>query len=106
MSILRESMYGPVKLDSTVENWPYEGQFDKKEDQVQTGWSSSYYELPPDAKEVQDLIEHRNMNFAVGNIFKAAYRLGNKKGTDRAYDLRKIIWFAERELAKLGKEKV
>lgn len=66
------------------------------------GWSSDYYELPEGAKELQDLIEHRNMNFAIGNIFKAAYRLGNKPGTARAYDLNKIIWYAQRELARLG----
>ena len=95
-----------ILLDKLQDNWPYDGQFDEKTDQTQTGWSSDYYVLPEDCKEIQDLIEYRNMNFAVGNIFKAAYRLGNKKGTDSAYDLRKIIWFAERELARLGKEKV
>lgn len=69
-----------------------------------SGWSSSYYELPKGAKELQDLIEHRQMNFAVGNIFKAAYRLGEKQGVDRRYDLNKIIWFAQRELNRLEGE--
>ena len=67
-----------------------------------TGWTSSYYELPEDAKELQDLIEFKDMNFAVANIFKAAYRLGSKNGTTEAYDFEKIIWFAQRELARLG----
>lgn len=40
------------------------------------------------------------MNFAVANIFKAAYRLGSKPGVDVTYDLEKIIWFAQRELAR------
>lgn len=66
-----------------------------------TGWSSNYYELPEDATELQDLIEFKNMNFSVGNIFKAAYRLGNKRGTDELYDLDKIIWFAQREKARI-----
>lgn len=66
-----------------------------------TGWSSQYYELPPDAKELQDLIEYREMNFALGNIFKAAYRLGHKQGTDAEYDLEKIVWYAQRELARI-----
>lgn len=66
-----------------------------------TGWSSSYYELPPNAKELQDLIEYKNMNFAVANVFKAAYRLGDKPGTEELYDLDKIIWFAKREKARL-----
>ena len=65
------------------------------------GWSTSYYEIPDFAKELQDLIEYKDMNFAVANIFKAAYRLGGKEGTDPAYDLRKIMWFAQRELDRL-----
>jgi hypothetical protein len=69
------------------------------------GWSTSYYEIPEGTKELQDLIEHKNMNFAVGNIFKAAYRLGDKEGTTREYDLNKIIFFAERELVRLQKDR-
>lgn len=66
-----------------------------------TGWTSSYYEIPKEAEELQDLIEHRDMNFAVGNIFKATYRLGHKENTSALYDLDKIIWFAKREKARL-----
>ncbi|MER8582688.1 hypothetical protein [Mesorhizobium sp. M0199] len=66
------------------------------------GGSSSYYLIPETATELMDLIEHKRMSFAVGNIFKACYRLGSKSGTSKAYDLRKIIYFAERELAMLG----
>jgi hypothetical protein len=68
------------------------------------GGSSSYYELPDGAKELQDLIEHRNMNFAIGNIFKACYRKGRKSGVDAIYDINKIIWYAEREKARLERE--
>lgn len=66
-----------------------------------TGLSSSYYELPEGCKELQDLIEYKNMNFARGNIFKATYRLGDKPGTDQIYDYEKIIWFAQREIERL-----
>lgn len=66
-----------------------------------TGWSSPYYEIPENVKEIQDLVEHREMNFAVGNIFKAAYRLGHKENTSAVYDLNKIIWFAKREKARI-----
>ncbi len=69
------------------------------------GWSTSYYELPRGASELQDLIEHRQMNFSVGNIFKAAYRLGRKNGATTLYDLNKIRWYAEREIARLEAEK-
>lgn len=62
------------------------------------GGSTDYYDIPQDAIDISDLIEHRKMSFGVGNIFKACYRLGMKSGIDDAYDLRKIIHFATREL--------
>ncbi|WP_422048081.1 hypothetical protein [Shimia sp.] len=68
---------------------------------VSDGGSSDYYKLPEDITDLQDLIEHQEMNFAMGNIFKAAWRLGKKAGNDASYDLKKIIWFAERELARI-----
>lgn len=60
------------------------------------GGSTSYYEIPSGATELNDLIEFKNMNFAQGNIFKACYRLGEKQDTDIIYDLKKIIFFANR----------
>lgn len=65
------------------------------------GGSTDYYKLPAGAADLMDLIEARGMNFAVGNIFKAAWRLGQKPGADAIYDLNKIIYFAEREIARL-----
>ncbi len=66
-----------------------------------SGLHSDYYMLPEDCRELMDLIEHKDMSFAVGNIFKAAYRLGDKEGTSKKYDLEKIIFFAQRELARI-----
>lgn len=60
------------------------------------GGSTSYYELPAGATELNDLIEHKGMSFALGNIFKACYRFGEKDAASRLYDLNKIIYFAER----------
>lgn len=65
------------------------------------GSNANYYQLPKTAKEMQDLIEHRNLNFAMGNIFKACYRYGLKDGTSQEYDLNKIIWYATRELNRI-----
>lgn len=65
------------------------------------GWATEYYQIPEGTKEIQDLIEHKKMNFAVGNIFKACYRLGAKEGIDYLYDLRKIAWYVDRELKRL-----
>lgn len=60
------------------------------------GGPTDYYLLPEGARELNDLIEHKNMSFALGNIFKAAYRFGEKDGATRIYDLNKIIYFAMR----------
>ena len=72
-------------------------------DELPGGSTPSQYGLPPGATDLQDLIEHRGMNFALGNIFKAVYRLGNCSHSDQARDLRKIIWFAERELVRVSR---
>jgi len=65
------------------------------------GSTPGYYALPEGCREIQDLIEFKSMNFALGNIFKACYRLGQKQGTDATYDLKKIIYYAERELRRI-----
>lgn len=58
------------------------------------GSSVNQYGIPAGATDLQDLIEHRDMSFAVGNIFKACYRLGIKN--DTMYELNKIKWFVQR----------
>lgn len=87
-----------LTIETSVINSGTEGK------QASDGGSTSYYQLPSDAKELLDLIEHRKMNFSIGNIFKACYRLGSKEGVDDIYDLNKIIFFAEREKARIQRE--
>lgn len=64
------------------------------------GGPNTKYDVPEGAKILQDLIEHKEMNFAVANIFKAAYRLGGEQDPDVIRDLDKIIFFAQREKAR------
>lgn len=66
------------------------------------GGSTDYYKLPSNAVDLQDLIEHKEMSFALGNIFKAVYRLGSQSHSSKERDLNKIIYFAERELERLN----
>lgn len=68
------------------------------------GKATEYYDFPTGSVTLNDLIEHKNMSFAQGNIFKAAYRLGQKSGIDELYDLHKIIYYAERMINKIQKE--
>lgn len=74
------------------------------------GGATDYYELPANASELNDLIEHKEMSFALGNIFKACYRFGEKDTASRLYDLNKIIYFADRlrkrELEAMGRERL
>ena len=64
------------------------------------GSTPKQYGIPAGATELQDLIEYRDMNFAIGNIFKACYRLGTKN--DALYEMNKVLWFAERERDRLA----
>ena len=66
------------------------------------GGSADYYKLPKGATDLQDIIEHKNMNFATGNMFKAIYRVNDTTHSEPVRDLRKIIWFAEREIKRLN----
>jgi hypothetical protein len=64
-----------------------------------TGLDAQYYDLPEDATQLQDLIEYKEMNFSVGNMFKAIYRLNDK--STKLYNLEKIIFYAQREINRL-----
>lgn len=81
-------------------------QFESPQEVENSGGPNSKYDLPADAKILQDLIEHKNMNFAVANIFKACYRLGDEQNPDVVRDLEKMVFFAERELARLNKNEI
>lgn len=59
------------------------------------GLSTSYYVLPTHATELRHLISFKGMSKSRGDIFKACYRLGEKQGTDVAYDLNKMKFFIE-----------
>lgn len=69
------------------------------------GGPSEYYDFPEGSITLNDLIEHKGMSFAQGNIFKAAYRMGGKEGISLEYDLKKIKYYANRMLDQLEREK-
>lgn len=69
------------------------------------GGDTDYWKLPENSKGLNDLIEYKNMSFAQGNIFKAAYRLGDKRHHSNSIrDLNKIIYYAERLINKILEE--
>jgi len=73
---------------------------------INNGGSTDYYKLKDGLKDVQDVIEWRDMNYAQGNILKVAmtFNVDRHSGTDAIRDLNKIIYFAERELKRIQSE--
>ena len=71
---------------------------------VSDGSTATYYELPKDAKELQDLISHKNMNAQIGEIFRACYRYGEVAHSKRLRDAKKIMFYAEAEIKRLEGE--
>ena len=67
------------------------------------GSTASYYELPPGATRLQDLISDRNMNAQIGEIFRACYRSGLVEHSDELRDAKKILFYAKAEVERLEK---
>jgi hypothetical protein len=73
------------------------------EEVVSDGSTAAYYELPEGAKELQDLISHRNMNAQIGEIFRACYRYGIASHSDELRDAKKIKFYIDAEIKRLEK---
>jgi len=67
------------------------------------GSTASYYELPENATELQDLISHRDMNSQIGEIFRECYRYGKASHSDEMRGIKKILFYAKAELERLQK---
>ena len=74
-----------------------------KQLEVSDGSTASYYELPKDAKELQDLISYRNCNAQVGEMLRGLYRYGLVSHSSKEREMKKIIFYAQAELARLEK---
>ena len=65
------------------------------------GSSASYYELPDNSSELQDLISYRNMNAQIGEVFRECYRYGKASHSDEMRGIKKILFYAKAELVRL-----
>lgn len=68
---------------------------------VSDGSTASYYELPPKATELQDLISYKDMNAQIGEIFRACYRYGEVNHSTKLRDAKKILFYAQAEIERL-----
>jgi hypothetical protein len=66
------------------------------------GSTASYYELPEECSQLQDLISHKNMNAQIGEIFRECYRYGQSSHSDELRGIKKIIFYANAELKRMG----
>ena len=92
----------PICLaNSPKETWPPHGNLPGLTRFTSDGSTAEYYELPPNARELQDLIEFRNMNAQIGEIFRACYRYGLASHSDLLRDAKKIRFYANAEVHRL-----
>jgi len=70
------------------------------------GGTTDYYIIPKDAVTLNDLIEHKHMEFWQGDAFKTLYALQERATRDtnasEARELNKIIYYCNRRLAKIS----
>ena len=68
---------------------------------VSDGSTASYYELPAEATELQDLISFKDMNAQMGEIFRGTYRYGQASHSDLLRDAKKIKFYIDAEIKRL-----
>ena len=68
---------------------------------VSDGSTASYYELPKEAKELQELISYKDMNAQIGEIFRECYRYGEASHCDRLRGAKKIEFYIQAEIKRL-----
>jgi len=68
---------------------------------ISDGSTASYYELPKNSTELQDLISAKNMNAQIGEIFRECYRYGQASHCDEMRGIKKILFYANAELKRL-----
>lgn len=75
----------------------------KTDGESSDGSTANYYQLPPNATELQHLISYRNMNAQDGEIFRAIYRKGRASHSDQLRDAKKVLFYAKAEVERLEK---
>jgi len=68
---------------------------------ISDGSTASYYELPINARQLQDLISSKNMNAQIGEIFRECYRFGQASHCNELRGIKKILFYANAELERL-----
>lgn len=64
------------------------------------GATASYYELPEWARELADLIRHKQMNGSQAEMFRAIYRGAEASHSDERRQARKVLTYAIDEVVR------
>jgi hypothetical protein len=64
----------------------------------------THYRASPSGIECITVVEH--MSFLRGNAMKYLWRAGEKQSVDMVTDLRKAIWYIQREIEKIERDKL
>jgi len=104
---IRNGLYGEQILNNPSLKAGVYAQMDARDEalkkQVRSdGSTASYYELPNNASELQDLISAKNMNYSVGSIFVLCCEHGEAQSVQSRINIVKgIIKHAEYERKRL-----
>jgi hypothetical protein len=103
---IRNSLYGVQILNDPSLKAGVYAQMDARDAYIakekSDGSTASYYELPNNASELQDLISAKNMNYSVGSIFVLCCEHGEARSVQsRIYIVKGIIKHAEYERKRL-----
>ena len=96
---LLEILNTPHQAPTMEDGWSAE--FTEGEDNRSDGSTAAYYELPENAKELQQLISHRDMNAQIGEIFRSCYRYGLVSHSDKLRDAKKMRFYSDAEIKRL-----
>ena len=64
------------------------------------GSTAHYYELPPWATELMDLMRYKNMNASQGEMFSALYRGAAASHSDEKRQAKKLLAYAVDEMVR------
>jgi hypothetical protein len=103
---IKNSLYGEQILNNPSLKAGVYAQMDARDaylaKETSDGSTANYYVLPKNAAELQDLISAKNMNAQIGEIFRACYRYGQVAHSPEIRDIKKILYYANAELKRLG----
>lgn len=98
--------YGPVQNPAVKDGWPFPTQVAKPAEvavAVTDKVNPSHYKSHPSGVECIQITEH--YNFCIGNAIKYLWRNGLKDNESSVDDLKKAIWYIQREIENSEKNR-